>query len=299
MKILVPLDGSKHSQAAVDLIASRATLIGTEPDVELLNVQLPLPAHALRAVGRGLANDYHESEANKILKPAVAVLTKAGLEPKARFHVGHVAETIAARAEKFGADLIVMGSHGQGALAGLVVGSTVSGVLARTKLPLLVLRGTQSAPPDTLKVGIAVDGSKYGRAAARYVVEHRDLFGATPQITLINVVPDLIGSMMPSMEGMALPVLDAEEVKAQQDRAFEAAVAPVRALLDKAKLPADAVCLVGNPGDELSDYAKKKKLDVLVLGSHGYGAFKAAVLGSVATRVAAHCATPLLLIRET
>jgi nucleotide-binding universal stress UspA family protein len=34
------------------------------------------------------------------------------------------------------------------------------------------------------------------------------------------------------------------------------------------------------------------------MGSHGYGAFKAAVLGSTATRVAAHCETPLLLIRD-
>jgi len=38
-------------------------------------------------------------------------------------------------------------------------------------------------------------------------------------------------------------------------------------------------------------------LDVLVLGSHGRGQFKAAVLGSVATRVAARCTTPLVLIR--
>ena len=299
MKILVPIDGSKHSLAAVDFIASRATLIGSEPDVELLNVQLPLPPHALRSVGRAAANEYHEAEAQKVLKPAIAALKKAGLEPKTRFLVGHVAETIGARAEKFGADLVVMGSHGHGALAGLVVGSTVSGVLARNKLPLLVLRGTQGMPPDSLKIGIAVDGSKYGRAAAKYVIDHSELFGATPKITLLNVVPDLIGSMMPSMEGMALPVLNAEEVKAQQDRAFEAAIAPVRAMLDKAGLASEAVCLVGNPGDELSDYAKKKKLDVLVLGSHGYGAFKAAVLGSVATRVAAHCSTPLLLIRET
>ena len=78
----------------------------------------------------------------------------------------------------------------------------------------------------------------------------------------------------------------------------ERALAEKRAMLEKASLGAEAVCLVGNPGDQLSDYAKKKRLDLLVMGSHGYGAFKAAVLGSVATRVAAHCGTPLLLIRE-
>ncbi|MEF9996794.1 MAG: universal stress protein, partial [Burkholderiaceae bacterium] len=58
------------------------------------------------------------------------------------------------------------------------------------------------------------------------------------------------------------------------------------------------VCLVGNAGDEIAAYAKKKKLDVLVLGSHGYGAFKAAVMGSTANRVAAQGDVPLLLIRE-
>jgi nucleotide-binding universal stress UspA family protein len=59
----------------------------------------------------------------------------------------------------------------------------------------------------------------------------------------------------------------------------------------------DAVCLTGPAGDEIAAYAKKR-LDLLVMGSHGYGAVKAAVLGSVTQRVAAHCATPLLLIRE-
>jgi nucleotide-binding universal stress UspA family protein len=298
MKILVPIDGSKYSEAAVSFIASRATLIGSDPEVELLNVQLPLPPRALRAVGRAVAKEYHEAEAQKVLKPAAAALKKAGLEVSTRMMVGNVAESIAARADKFDADLILIGSHGHGALAGLVVGSTVSGVLARSKRPMLVLRGTPVAPRDILKVGIAVDGSKYGRAAARYVSEHRALFGSTPKLSIIHVVPDLLGAMMPSMEGMALPVASPEEVKAQQDRVFEAAVTPVRTMLEKAGLSAEPVCLVGNAGDELATYARKN-LDLLVLGSHGYGAFKAAVLGSVATRVAAHCTTPLLLIRET
>ena len=83
-----------------------------------------------------------------------------------------------------------------------------------------------------------------------------------------------------------------------QQQAFDKAVDPVRALFGEAGVAVDTVCLTGPAGDEIAAFAKKKKLDLLVMGSHGYGAVKAAVLGSVAQRVAAHCATPLLLIRE-
>jgi len=84
-----------------------------------------------------------------------------------------------------------------------------------------------------------------------------------------------------------------------QDKAYEAAMVPVRRLIDKAAagIEVTEVRLAGTPGDALSGYATKK-LDVLAMGSHGYGVFKGAVLGSVATRLVAHCETPLLLIRS-
>jgi nucleotide-binding universal stress UspA family protein len=87
-------------------------------------------------------------------------------------------------------------------------------------------------------------------------------------------------------------------VRSLQAKNFEKAVGPARKLLAKAGAKADEVCLVGNAGDELAAYAKKKKLDLLVMGSHGYGAFRAAVMGSVATRAAATGDVPLLLIRH-
>ncbi|MFR3635615.1 MAG: universal stress protein, partial [Sutterella sp.] len=58
------------------------------------------------------------------------------------------------------------------------------------------------------------------------------------------------------------------------------------------------VCLVGNAGDEISAYAKRRKLDLVVMGSHGYGRFKSAVMGSTATRIAATSNVPLLIIRN-
>ena len=131
------------------------------------------------------------------------------------------------------------------------------------------------------------------------MLRHLALFGAKPDVTLLHVVSDFAGAVMPDMGGIALPAFSGDGIRALQKKAFEAAVAPARKLLAKGNLNAAEVCLVGNSGDELAAYAKKKKLDVLVMGSHGYGAFKAAVMGSVATmRVMAHSRVPLLLVRH-
>ncbi len=103
---------------------------------------------------------------------------------------------------------------------------------------------------------------------------------------------------MPDMAGIALPAYSAQEIEALQRQSFDQAVDPVRRLFDGAGIAVDSVRLAGRAGDEIAAYARKKRLDLLVLGSHGYGAVKSAVLGSVAQRVAARCSTPLLLIRE-
>ena len=298
MKILVPVDGSKFSQAAIDFIASRTTLIGASPKVQLLNVQLAVPVRAARLIGKEAVASYYEDEAKKPLKAALSALKRTGLAAESDYAVGHPAEEIARRADASDVDLIAMGSHGHGALASLLLGSVTQGVLARTKKPMLLLRGHGEAPGDSLKVGIAIDGSDYGIAAVKYVLRHSALFGASPKFTVIHAVPEFGGATMPDMAGVALPAYSPEELKAMQQQAFARAVDPARALFDAAGVPIDTACLIGLAGDAIAAFAKKKRLDLLVMGSHGYGAVKAAVLGSVAQRVAAHCATPLLLIRE-
>jgi nucleotide-binding universal stress UspA family protein len=298
MRILLPVDGSKYSRAAIDFVASRSTLVGANPEVQVLNVQLPIPARATRVVSGEVVASYYTEEAEKALKPARTRLLKAGLSPSFRYAVGHPSGEISAAAAKGQVDLIVMGSHGRSSLKGLLLGSVTNAVLAQTQTPMLILRARETPPADSLKLGIAVDGSKFGREAVRFVLRHSELFGASPSITLIHVVADFAGALMPDMAGIALPAYSAEDIRAMQKKGFEAAIGPVRKLFQKAGIAATEVCLAGNPGDELTAYARKKKLDLLVMGSHGYGAFKAAVMGSVATRVAAKSEVPLLLIRR-
>ena len=299
MKILVPVDGSNYSDAALAFIASRTRLIGTRPDVELLNVQLPVPPRIERVASRATIRNYLAAEANRVLEPAVARLLRAGLAVRSSFAVGVPGIEIARAAARSGADLIVMGSHGHSAVKGLLLGSVTQAVLASCTTPLLVVRDAAAPRRESLEVGIAVDGSKYSDAAVRYAIEHRDLFGESPQIVLLHVVPDLAAFVIPGLADAPLQLYKPEHIVAMQTKRLERAVAPARKQLERVGLKAETVCLVGNDaGDEIAAYAKQNKLDVLVLGSHGRGAFKSAVLGSVAARVAAQCRTPLLLVRE-
>lgn len=297
MRILVPVDGSTNSLNAVSFIASRQTLLGGNPEIELLNVQLPLPARACRLVGQDAIQRYYEDEAEKVFEPARKVLEKVGVQASESFVVGEPAPSIAKAAEKINADLIVMGSRGQSAIKGLFFGSVSNGVLAETNCPLLVIRGKVPTENDALRVGIAVDGSKYGRAAVRYAIKHVSLFGTGATFYLVNVVSDYAGAVMPDMAGMALPALSEEEVLDLQREEFNEAVEPLRPIFSKAAIKPREVCLVGNPGDEIAAFAKKRKLDIIVMGSHGYGRFKSAIMGSTATRIAASGDVPLLVIR--
>ncbi len=299
MKILIPIDGSVYSDNAVAFVTSRSTLIGKEPEVILLNVQQPLPARASRLVSHDALEDYYKDESEKAFKPVRKILENCGMKASEVAKIGTPAEVIAEVAEEMNVDLLIMGSHGRSALKGLLFGSVTNAVLALTKVPLLMLRDKSAPETDALNIGIAVDGSNFGTAAVKYAVENLALFGGqAAQVHLINTVSDYAGAVMPDMTGMALPALSEEEVVELQKGEFAEAVNPVLPLFEGSGVEPKEVCLVGNPGDEIAAYCKKRGLDILVMGSHGYGRFKAAVMGSTAMRIASIADIPLLIIRK-
>ena len=298
MKILVPIDGSAYSENSLAFVASRTSLLGHAPEIELLVVLDPLPARAARLVGKESLTRYYEEEAEKIFEPARAFLRSHNVPVTEAFIVGNPSEKISEEAARMDADLIIMGSRGRTALAGLFLGSVTNGVLARTKNPILIVRNKNAPDRDGMRVGVCVDGSKYGVAAVKYAIRHGELFGEGATFYIINVTSDYAGAIMPDMAGMALPALSESEVVDLQKQEFAEALDTIRPLLAKAGIAPKEVCLVGNPGDEIAAFAKKKKLDLVVMGSHGYGRFKSAVMGSTATRIAAQGDVPILLIRR-
>ena len=165
MRILLAVDGSDYSRMAIEFIASRKTLIKSNPDIQVLTVRWPLPAHPARIVGMAIVRDYYADEAEKALRPARRRLLKTGLRPLVRYTVGRPASEISAVADKDKVDLLVLGSHGHSALGGMLLGSVTNEVLVRTKRATLIVRGKAKKYPDSLRIGVAVDGSAYGPAA--------------------------------------------------------------------------------------------------------------------------------------
>jgi nucleotide-binding universal stress UspA family protein len=138
MKILLAVDGSKPSLAAVDLLIRHTRQYRSKPEVELVTVHLPVPR--MRAVGKDQLAKYYEEEGQAKLAAARKKLDAAGVPYKASVLVGSIAETIVKQAGQSKCDLICMGSRGMGELGRALLGSTAMKVLHLATQPLLIVK---------------------------------------------------------------------------------------------------------------------------------------------------------------
>lgn len=140
MRVLIPVDGSERSLAAVRYVAR--TLAGASPglDIHLLNVQPPLPSAAATFIDSAVLRDFHREEGTKALAGARQLLDDADLRYVANTVVGEPAETIVAYAEQRDCAGIVMGTRGLGHAAGLLLGSVAHKVLQLSTVPVTLIR---------------------------------------------------------------------------------------------------------------------------------------------------------------
>lgn len=141
MKILVAIDGSKHSLHAVQTLIDHAGRFRDTPQVELVTVHLPVPQlpRMGAAVGKQQIQAYYAQEGEQRLASAKRRLDAARIPCKARVLVGPVAETIVAHARAQRCELICIGSRGLGGLRG-ALGSTASKLLHVADRPVLVVK---------------------------------------------------------------------------------------------------------------------------------------------------------------
>jgi nucleotide-binding universal stress UspA family protein len=140
MKVLLAVDGSDYTKRMLAYLAAHPDLLGQAPELTVYHGLMAIPPHAAAAVGSAQVRHFHETELEKVFRPIRAFFAQQGVAASFVHHVGPVADGIADHAQEGRFDLIVMGSHGHGELAGMVMGSVATRVLARCKVPVLLIR---------------------------------------------------------------------------------------------------------------------------------------------------------------
>lgn len=139
MKILLAVDGSPYTKKMLAYLTTHE-LFGQGNDFTVFTVQPVLPPRARAAVGKEIVDKYYSEEAEKVLGPVCKFLARHSIDPKSNWKTGHAGESIAKFADSGKFDLLIMGSHGHGTLANLVMGSVATQVLAHCKVPVLLVR---------------------------------------------------------------------------------------------------------------------------------------------------------------
>lgn len=140
--ILVPVDGSETSYAAVAQAAELAKAFGGK--ITVVQVLALDPYIAAEYISATQTNDLIERARNSVLKTleeAAAKFSDLGIPVEAKLLEGQVVHReIIREAETSKADLIVIGSHGRTGLKRLFLGSVAQSVLGEAHIPVLVVR---------------------------------------------------------------------------------------------------------------------------------------------------------------
>lgn len=145
-RILIATDGSPLSSRGLEKGLELAAGLGAE--VDILTVCEPWAVGMYDAMGWSAgyesSPEYVEDrrkQAMKVLDPALVAASAAGVKANG-LHVldRYAADAIIETLEAQGSDLVVMSSHGRRGLTRALLGSQTAEVLARAKVPVLVIR---------------------------------------------------------------------------------------------------------------------------------------------------------------
>ena len=140
MKLLVAVDLSESTQTIVEKVeeinkeypAKVWILHSAEPEPDILEFKVdPLAARET------LAKKFHNEHCQ--IQEIANRLRKAGLDATALLVHGSTVEAILKEASDLDVDMIVVGTHGRGAMYQLLVGSVSEGVLRKSRYPVLVI----------------------------------------------------------------------------------------------------------------------------------------------------------------
>jgi nucleotide-binding universal stress UspA family protein len=137
--VLVAVDGSEFTRRALAYLVDHGDLLARGSEVTLLHVTAPDNKFSIRLKASD-AREMQDAEFERALAPARRLLTRARMPWREVQGRGEPGSQIAEHARTDGSGLIVMGSHGRGAMTGLLLGSVAQKTLSACQTPVLIVR---------------------------------------------------------------------------------------------------------------------------------------------------------------
>lgn len=283
-RILVPLDGSRLSEAIIPM----AEALARDYEAGMVLVR------ALYAQGSLDAEVGAQKEAEGYLASVAKGLEARGL-PDVRWKVWYdnPDRAIVDAARHNGVELIAMTTHGRGGLGRVLLGSVAESVVRRSPVPVLLIRGELSWTPGTIgRIVVPLDGSELSEAVLPAVERLAGPFDFT--VDLLHAVEPLSATAVAEVSTqtgehiMDLRVADANTYLAKVVAALEAKGLRVRPEVR-----------LGPAAEVIVEYARRERPGLVAMSTHGRSGLNRLFLGSVAERVLRGVPVPLLLWKAT
>ncbi|VVD91684.1 Stress response protein NhaX [Pandoraea eparura] len=301
-RILLATDGSESSRRALREAAAFARngdmirVIHTVEDPVTLVTSAFGKLIDLEQVRRDM-----QREGEEHLARAVLYLREEGLDPQAhlldlRTTGETVPEAMTREANEWGADIIIVGTHGRSGVRRAMLGSVAEQILRSAEVPVMLVAGEARAHLPSRSGGhyerilVALDDSETSHRAFEYALSLARTHGAS--LRVVHVL-DMPGPFLESFD--PAPVLDAVRAVGEQTLKW------ATRRLHEAGVPGDVEMRELQPAgegvaDQIIAAGKEADADVIVLGTHGRRGFRRFTLGSVAEDTARHAGRPVLLL---
>ncbi|MCC6790637.1 MAG: universal stress protein [Thermomicrobiales bacterium] len=295
--LLVPLDGSTIAEAA---LPAAERLAGSQGRICLVRVMPPIDARAEEVLHRylpaaGLDPERPIAQARHDLIETAA--RWGGTLPHMDVAVrrGEPAEEILRAAEEMNASMIVIASHGRGALGRWRYGSVADRVVRASAIPVMVVRQNEAALDQNLarfeRIVLPYDGSEVAAQAIPMVETlARRLEIPVRVLRVVDVNRILAGSAI----DVPIPADLYEQLEIDLRNEAQHSVDEVAGRLRAGEVTAEGAVFFGTVSQAILDALAPG--DVLVMSSHGRTGVRRWVLGSVAEKLIRLADVPVVLV---
>jgi nucleotide-binding universal stress UspA family protein len=278
-KIFIPVDGSKFAEASIPTAIGIATRAGAEVRLTMVGVPQDPPSGVWADSFRDNHLRYLEELTERVKEAGPDVVVSSQLLN------GEVTGALAKEITEWGADMVVMTTHGRGGLARAWLGSVADALIRSCAVPVLLVRPEDSPEggpqwTDPLQVVVTVDGTAFAETALQVATDLATLYDA--RITLVRIVPypydvSAVGGGM---------VVDYSDLLATAEAEGMQYLADLTDRIEGLVPRVDGELLVSSsPASGILDIAARREADVVVVASHRRGGFSRLVLGSTTDKL--------------